>query len=116
MQETLNSIKELIEKEYKNNLLTRYENIKQTLEDENFEPEPEEVWKLNEKAFNENKVVYSFVSQLLNIDACDENRKRNNYDVYLDDINQKTISYCMAYVIGKVIENKKAENNNTEEY
>lgn len=92
-------ISEYIKKEYEENLLNRYNELKKTLESDNFVPGPEEVWKMYEEAFHENQGAYKFVIQLLGVEMFDKNGRLNEYHIYLDDINKRISDYCSAYVI-----------------
>lgn len=91
-------INEYIKQQYEEQLEKQYENFKKELNQPNFVPDPEEVWKMYSNTFYENTGICKFVMSLLDIEAFDEHGALNEYHKILDSTNKKLSDLCSTYV------------------
>lgn len=99
-KESCMGIAEYIKEQYELNLRKQYESLKRQLEEECFTPDAVEVWKMYGNAFHENTGACKFAKDLLGIDMFDKSGKLNDFDIYLDRLNENMCNYCSAYVNG----------------
>lgn len=94
------NIQGFLKEQYPENLEQRYDSLKANLENEQFVPEAEEVWRMYEENFHENNGICNFICSLLGADIYDESGRLNEFHRILDEYNHRMSDFCCAYVAG----------------